>query len=186
MKDKIYCEVVDAMDYFYEQEAELFTFYRIPKELFTNPKYKHTSAEAKVLYGLLLDRNSISRKNGWVDTQRRVFIQYSREEAMEKLGCGHNPIVKLFKELNEIGLIEEVRQGLGKTNIIYVKKFAQMYQGGVAPEKVEQSNSSRSQEIGDQDFRKAELQNSEKRNSRTPKNGTPELRKTELQNSEKQ
>lgn len=111
--------------YFTVQEANLFMFYRIPKELFTNPKYKKLSAEAKILYGLLLDRNSLSIKNGWVDERGYIYIFFSRDEVMEMLGISNKKAVELFKELRETDLIEEVRQGLNKPNIIFVKKFIQ-------------------------------------------------------------
>ncbi|HDR5039237.1 TPA: replication initiator protein A [Bacillus anthracis] len=112
-------------NYFYIQEAEQFTFYRIPKALFTNEKYKKMSIDSKVLYGLLLDRVGLSIRNNWVDESQRVYIIFTREEAQDYLGVGTQKIVKLFKELNTYGLIEEVRQGLNKPNIIYVKKFIQ-------------------------------------------------------------
>jgi len=110
-------------NYFYSHEAEQFTFYRIPKLLFTNDQYKSMSTDAKVLYGLLLDRVSLSTKNNWVDTQGRVFIIYTREEAQEFLNIGKDKSIKLFKELVQNDLLEEVRQGLTKPNILYVKNF---------------------------------------------------------------
>jgi len=110
-------------NYFYSHEAEQFTFYRIPKLLFTNDQYKSMSTDAKVLYGLLLDRVSLSTKNNWVDTQGRVFIIYTREEAQEFLNIGKDKSIKLFKELVHNDLLEEVRQGLTKPNILYVKNF---------------------------------------------------------------
>jgi hypothetical protein len=110
-------------NYFYQQEADLFTFYRIPKELVTNKKYKHISSDAKLLYGLLLDRNSLSTKNNWIDDKGRVFLYYSRELIIEELNISENTVTKLFKQLKEIDIIDEIRQGLGMPNKIYVKKF---------------------------------------------------------------
>lgn len=110
-------------NYFTVDEAEMFIFYRIPYALFTNPQYKKISAEAKILYGLLLDRNCLSIKNNWVDDKGHVYIYFSREEAMELLNVSDKPTTKAFKELENVELIEEKRQGLGKANIIYVKKF---------------------------------------------------------------
>lgn len=82
------------------------------------------SAEAKILYGFLLDRVSVSLKNGWKDDQNRVFIICTIEEIMEKLGCGNKKAIQLLSELEDkIGLIERKRQGLGKPNLIYVKNF---------------------------------------------------------------
>ena len=60
------------LDYYYGAEAEQFSFYRIPKALFTEPCYRGVSMEAKVLYGLLLDRMGLSTRNGWMDSERRV------------------------------------------------------------------------------------------------------------------
>jgi hypothetical protein len=113
------------MSYFTIQDADQFTFYRIPKILFTDDRYKEMSTDSKVLYGLLLDRVSLSTKNNWVDDLGRVFIIFSRESAQELLGYGNKKIVKMFKELKEFCLIEEKQQGLGMPNIIYVKKFLQ-------------------------------------------------------------
>jgi hypothetical protein len=120
---------------FRREEADLFTFYRTPKELFTNPKYKVISSDTKLLYGFLLDRNSLSQQNGWVDKEGYVYIYFSREEAMELLGIARPKATSLFKELREVGLIEEVRQGLNKPNIIYVHKFIPSQNVGEMPAK---------------------------------------------------
>lgn len=111
-------------DYFYGAEAELFSFYRIPKVLFTEEQFRSVSAEAKVLYGLLLDRMSLSCKNGWLDQAGRVYIIFTIEEVMTALGCADQKAGKLLHELeSKCRLIERKRQGLGKPNLIYVKNF---------------------------------------------------------------
>ena len=111
-------------NYFYGPQAEQFAFYRIPKALFTHPAYRSISTDAKVLYGLLLDRMSLSVRNGWLDEQGRVYIVFTVEEIMECLACGNKKAVGLLRELEtEAGLIERKRQGLGKPNLIYVKNF---------------------------------------------------------------
>lgn len=111
-------------DYFYGAESEQFSFYRIPKVLFTDERFKGISAEAKVLYGLLLDRMSLSAKNGWLDKDGRVFIVFTVEDIMEALGCATQKAMKLLSELEtKSELIERKRQGLGKPNLIYVKNF---------------------------------------------------------------
>ena len=111
-------------DYFYGPEGEQFSFIRVPKIFFENEAYRSMSAEAKILYGFLLDRVSVSLKNGWKDEQDRVFIICTIEEIMEKIGCGNKKAIQLLTELeNKIGLIERKRQGLGKPNLIYVKNF---------------------------------------------------------------
>ena len=112
--------------YFYGKESELFTFYRIPKELITNPRFKSLSNDVKLLYGLMLDRMSLSAKNGWFDEENRVFIKFSIKDAMKLLKIGKNKAIKLFAELDSVdgvGLIERRNQGQGKPAVIYVKSF---------------------------------------------------------------
>lgn len=101
-------------DYFYGAEAEQFSFYRIPKVLFTEERFRSVSAEAKVLYGLLLDRMSLSCKNGWLDKEGRVYIIFTIDEVMTALGCADQKAGKLLHELeSKCRLIERKRQGLG-------------------------------------------------------------------------
>lgn len=112
--------------YYYKNQAEQFHFYKIPKVLFTDARFKGLSAEAKILYGLILDRMSLSMKNGWMDSQNRIYIHFTLEDAVELLGCGHGKAVRLFSELDSvkgIGLIERKKQGQGKPAKIYVKNF---------------------------------------------------------------
>lgn len=114
--------------YFYGTEADQFSFYRIPKALFTNECFKDLSSDAKILYGLMLDRMSLSIKNQWFDEENRAYIYFSIEDIMELLNCGRNKAVKSLQELDDekgIGLIEKRRQGFGKVTIIYVKSFIQ-------------------------------------------------------------
>ena len=114
--------------YFYGTEADQFSFYRIPKALLTNDCFKDLSSDAKILYGLMLDRMSLSIKNQWFDEENRAYIYFSIEDIMELLNCGRNKAVKSLQELDDekgIGLIEKRRQGFGKVTIIYVKSFIQ-------------------------------------------------------------
>lgn len=111
------------MAYYYANEAEQFVFYRIPRVLFTGHRYKSMSTDAKVLYGLLLDRVGLSVKNNWIDEQGRVYIIFPRKDAQELLNYGNQKVAKLFKELVKYDLTEEKTQGLNLPNIIYVKKF---------------------------------------------------------------
>ena len=110
-------------DYFYGSQSDLFSFYRIPKALFTDARIRGISAESKILYGLLLDRMGLSVKNGWTDDTGRVYIIYTTEEIMEALYCADNKATKLMKELESCGLIERKRRGLGKPSLIHVKNF---------------------------------------------------------------
>lgn len=111
-------------EYFYGEQSNQFSFYRIPKILFTDEIFKNISPEAKILYGILLDRMSLSQKNGWTDDYGRVYIVFTVEEIMSSLGCQNQKANKLMYELErKCGLIERKRQGLGKPNLIYVKNF---------------------------------------------------------------
>lgn len=148
------------LDYFYGNDAEQFTFYRIPKVLFTDQRYKSVSVEAKVLYGLLLDRMSLSIRNDWLDADGRVYIYFTLEEAIEFLGFGKDKLVKLFQELDRdrgIGLIERKKQGQGRPTKIYVKNF----------------------------IRKEEVKTSENRKSALPESGTLDFRKSDTINTNK-
>ena len=109
-------------NYFYKSESEQFAFYRIPKLLFTDTRYAGISVEAKVLYGLMLDRMSLSVRNNWVDDDNRVYIYFTLEEITDYLSIGKDKGVKLLKELDGI-LIERKKQGLGKPVMIYVLNF---------------------------------------------------------------
>lgn len=113
-------------DYYYGEQIDNFTFYRIPKALFTDSRYKSSlSAEAKILYGLLLDRASLSAMNRWKDKEGRTFIYYTVKEVMREIGCSRQKAIRLLDELEfKADLIERVQQGLGKPNRIYVKNFA--------------------------------------------------------------
>ena len=112
-----------TLDYYYNNESEQFSFYRIPKVLFTDERYRAVSLEARTLYGLLLDRMSLSARNGWLDGDGKVFIYFTQEDVQEYLGCGHNKATAFMRELEAIGLIERKKQGQGKPAKIYVKNF---------------------------------------------------------------
>ena len=111
-------------DYFYGQSGEMFSYFRVPKILFQDIRFKELSTDAKTLYGILLDRMGLSVKNGWLDAQGRVYIIFPVQEVMDALGCADNKATKLFRELERCGLVERKRRGLGKPNLIYVKNFA--------------------------------------------------------------
>lgn len=118
--------VQKQFDYYYGAEAEQYAFFRIPKVLMTEPCFKGVSTDAKLLYGLLLDRMSLSLKNGWLDEQERVYIYFTLNEVCEQMDCGTDKAVKLFAELDSgkgVSLIERIKQGQGKPARIYVKRF---------------------------------------------------------------
>lgn len=94
------------LEYYYGQEAEQFTFYRLPKALIVDARFKDISNNAKLLYGLMLDRMSLSARSGWFDEENRVFIKYAIKSIMEDLNCSKMTAVGALKELHEIGLID--------------------------------------------------------------------------------
>ena len=112
-----------SYDYFYGQSGELFSYFRIPKALFQDHRFRQISTDARTLYGILLDRMSLSVKNGWMDKQGRVYIIYTVREVQESLCCAEHKAIKLFRELEQIDLIERKRRGLGRPSLIYVKDF---------------------------------------------------------------
>ena len=104
-----------------------YAFYRIPKLLFTDSRFQTLSTDAKLLYGMLIDRMELSLKNGWIDEQGRIYLYFTIGEIQGRFRCASGKAVRLRAELDSakgIGLIESVRQGMGKPNIIYVKNFA--------------------------------------------------------------
>lgn len=113
-----------AFEYFSPAEAEQYAFYRIPKLLISDDRFRCISTEAKLLYGILLDRVSLSLKNGWVDEENHVYIIFTIEQVMEDMNCSNKKAIAILKELEtKVPLIEKKRQGLGKPNLIYVKNF---------------------------------------------------------------
>ena len=113
-----------TLDYFYGQAGELFSFYRIPKALFQEQRFQDLSTDAKTLYGILLDRMSLSVKNEWFDKKGRVFIIFTIEDVKRTLRCADNKATRLLRELEEFGLIERKRRGQGKPCLVYVKNFS--------------------------------------------------------------
>ena len=148
-----------VFDYFYEEQSESYSFYRIPKMLFTEEIFEALSTDAKVLYGLLLDRISLSRENGWLDDAGRVYVYYTIKSVKKSMRCANTKACGLLRELDEFGLIERKKQGLGKPTIIYAKDFTR--------------------------FRKAELLGSDKQNSVILHTGTLDNRRSETNKTEK-
>ena len=147
-------------DYFYGNEAEQFTFYRIPKILITSPHFKKISDSAKLLYGLMLDRMSLSIRNGWLDDDNRAYIFFTTNDVMEQMCCGTEKATKMLAELDSekgIGLIERVKQGQGKPAIIYLKKFYELE---------DTARSTKLSEIESQDFQESKVKTFENRKTR--------------------
>ena len=155
-------------DYYYGIEADQFSFYRVPRLLIKDERFKGLSSDAKLLYGLMLDRMSLSMKNGWLDDENRAYIIYTVDAIMEDLGCGKDKAIKVLAELDTnkgIGLVERIRRGLGKPDIIYVKNFVVSQETEEKPDKM-QVDSDTLAEVGDTDLQKSEKPNSRSLRSR--------------------
>lgn len=112
------------INYYKQNEILENNYYQIPQELFVNKLYKEKlNSDSKILYAFLLDRLSLSQKNHWFDSENKVYLIFTREEVQEKLCLSDKTVTKAFKQLTEVNLIEEKRQGLGKPNLIYVGKI---------------------------------------------------------------
>lgn len=149
-------------NYYYGKEAEQFSFFRIPKLLFTDSTFSKLSSDAKVLYGILLDRMNLSMKNGWLDEENKVYIIFTIEEIAEIMCCATQKATKILQELDDkkgIGLVEKKRLGLGKPNILYVKNFI------IQESEKESSSKEEIEEITNQELCKSQLKNDENHNS---------------------
>ena len=168
-------------DYYYGAESEQFSFVRVPRVLFTDKEhFDNLSNEAKLMYGLLLERMSLSRKNNQIDKHNRVYIIFPVEEIEESLDVGHEKALNLLKVLDDqsgIGLVKKKRRGLGLPSILYVKNF--IVKGEQNTDRVPTSRSTENefQEFGKTDFKKSENQTSE-----NPKNRLLEVRKSDSNN----
>jgi hypothetical protein len=189
-----------VFDYFYGQEAESFSFYRIPKVLFTDERFAGLTSEAKVLYGLMLDRMSLSIRNGWLDDDGKVFIIFRIDDICELIGCASQKAVKLVHELDDVKgicLIEKHRGGLGDANVFYIKNFMMPLE--ISDEKSlgsekEAENGVDSQncenhktgivKITNQQFRKSQNRNCENQNSGIVKTTNQEFRKSQSNNTD--
>ena len=172
-----------SFDYFYGGQSDTFSYYRIPRLLITGHQFKRLSTDAKLLYGLLLDRMGLSSRNGWYDELGRVYIYYALDEIKRDLNCGHDKAVKLLAELDTgkgIGLIERVKQGQGRPAKIYVKQFTttEIPQPQEEPDPLKEPNP-RLLKSGSQDFGLSEVLTSEKQTSRLPKTRSADFGKSE-------
>lgn len=168
---------VIKFDYYYGIEAEQFSFYRVPRLLIKDNRFKGLSSDAKLLYGLMLDRMSLSMKNGWLDDENRAYIIYTIDNIMDDLGCGKDKAIKVLAELDTnkgIGLVERIRRGLGKPDIIYVKNF-------VITEVKEEENAENKGFLTE--VEETELQKSEKPTSRSGNIRVQKVGKTDFKES---
>lgn len=164
-------------NYYYGKEAEQFSFFRIPKLLFTDSTFSKLSSDAKVLYGILLDRMNLSMKNNWIDEENKVYIIFTIEEIAEIMCCATQKATKILQELDDkkgIGLVEKKRLGLGKPNILYVKNFILQEEKEKTPIQ---------EEVTNQELCKSQLKNDENHNSRNVNFTKQELLKSQCNNT---
>jgi len=157
-------------EYFRAEESDQFSFFRIPKALFTEKEFASLSTDAKLLYGILLDRISLSKKNGWIDSDGYVYIIYTIAELQELLRMSHTTVTKLLYELDSvhgIGLIERYRQGNNRPSVIYVKNFVKRSRG-----KPVRYFASGTPETGNPDCKELEIRIARNWKSGTQKNHT--------------
>lgn len=182
-------------DYHYGLEAEQYAFFRIPKILMNDPLFRTLSLEAKVLYGMMMDRMVLSAKNGWKDDAGRVYIYFTIEDICESFNCGKDKAVKALKELEkDIGLIERKKQGQGKPTMIFVKNFTRIIEedscegvpdfGRVEVKNAENQNP-RLRKIRSLEYEKSEVKTMEKQTSSFLENRSQDYGKTERNNTEK-
>ncbi|MBR1634331.1 MAG: replication initiator protein A [Lachnospiraceae bacterium] len=188
----------EAFDYYYGKEAEQFSFFRIPRIIIKDRRFAGLSSDAKLLYGLLLDRMALSKSNGWTDGENRVYVIYTIKEIQNDLGCGKDKAVKTMAELDSvkgIGLVEKKRRGLGLPDILYVKNFiteSPMNLGGDEKSSFKSSGKpksgvlkSRIQEAGNAEGRNTECPASGSRRNRTAAVGISEPNYNEGNNTDR-
>lgn len=155
---------MDSNKYFSVAESEQFTFYRVPKILFTHSEYQDLSAEGKLLYGLYMDRMELFKMNKWIDENGHVFIYFSIKQVCNALSCGREKAAKLFCELEKTELIIRKKQGQGNPDKISVLKF--------------------SLDVGKTDFKTSENQASRSRKNRFQEAGKLGSNNTELNDTD--
>ena len=149
-------------DYFYGEQSEQYAFYRTPKVFYTDERFRGLSSDAKTVYGILLDRVSLSAKNGWADEEGRVYVYMTVSSIEEAMGCAHQKACGLLSELEEFGLIERKKQGLGKPDRIYVKNFIQVWNSNL---RKYENHTSEGMEIITQEVWKSASNNTDKNNT---------------------
>ena len=192
-------EYQGSFDFFYGKESERLNFITIPKLLLKDERFKNISSEAKILYGCLLDRNSLSQKNGWVDEKNRVYVIYTVKEMQKDLCCATEKISRVLKELETIGLIFRKRNGRGKANYIYVMDYMAIYRkenglrsppvpdendccGGIGQRGKNQSGACEEWDVKNFENRKSGISKNENQEFRKSKSNKTESSKTEKEN----
>jgi len=112
------------LSYYYKNEADQFSFIRIPKALMKEDVFASLSTQAKILYGLLLDQLGEARKNKWLDEKNRVYVIYRISEIMEDMNVSKSKAVKILSELEQVGLVEKKHRGQGYSTLLYIKNFS--------------------------------------------------------------
>ena len=164
--------------YYYGNEAEQFSFFKIPKLLITHPYFQGLSNDAKILYGLFLDRMSLSMKNKWFDEENRAYIVFSIDEIAETLNCSRGKAIKTLQELDSekgIGLIEKRRLGQGNNTVMYVKNFM------IQQEIISQQSNAEQPVVSE--VQNLNFQKSKKRTSRSTKNELLEVQNLDPNNT---
>lgn len=110
-------------------------YYQIPVELFINPLYKNLSSDSKLLYAFLRYRHQLSAMNNWIDEDRNIYLIFPRKELQEKLNLSDKTVTKAFKQLADVKLIYEKRQGKNKPNLIYIGKINHISQSRIVTRK---------------------------------------------------
>lgn len=163
-----------------------FTFYRMPKILFVDDYFSTISCEAKVLYGLLLDRATLSKSNNWIDELGRVYVFFKQTEAMEMLNIKKNKVIAIFKELEDIGLLIRKKQGQGKPTRLYVLDFSNHTDEDEENSKTNEVVSDDEEQTSDENIKK-EVKRLEKQTSKGLKNkplSSNYINKTEMNKTE--
>lgn len=109
--------------YFYGSSADQYSFIRIPKLLITDTQFSELTIQAKLLYGLLLDRMAMSIKNKWIDNQNRVYVIYPITEIQNDMHITKKKAMECLAELAQKGLVEKQIRGSGMPNLLYIKQF---------------------------------------------------------------
>lgn len=109
------------------EDLELEAFYMMPKFLFWGSIGTGLSSDAKILYTLLRDRYSLSKKNGWINEKNEVYFIFTRSEMEYMLGKSKNTVIKAVNALKEFNLLDEITMGMNKPNMLYLKYPSKTY-----------------------------------------------------------